>query len=71
VSLLSSCCGKKIPLIDIHRQMQVAHGDKCVDVSIVDAGYGNLSKQLGEATGYGRKKKNFFNDGIQKLVKRW
>jgi len=37
---------KKIPPIDIHRQMQAVCGDKCVDV-----GYGGLSKQKwGEAS---------------------
>ena len=38
----------QIPPIDINCQMQAAYGDKCVEVSAVDNGYGNLGKKWGK-----------------------
>ena len=51
---------EKLPVIDIHHQMQAVYGDKCVDVSTVDFGYGSFGKTWGEATGFGRKKITVF-----------
>jgi hypothetical protein len=39
---------EKIPLSDIHCQVQAVYGDKCVDVSTVDVGYGSLDKKWGK-----------------------
>jgi len=43
--------------------MQATYGDKCVDVSTVDVGYGSLGKKGGKPLVLGEKKYFFFFKG--------
>jgi hypothetical protein len=40
--------------------MQAVYGDKCVDVSTVDFGYGSLGKTWGKPLALGERKLLFF-----------
>ena len=63
---------EKILGIDIPHQMQATYGDKCVDVSTVDAGYGSLGEKLGKPLVLGERKiLSFLGTEFRNLFKIW